>query len=64
MIHAWEKFIAFSETLNLNEQLKHGNIKYFVNEYFGKNYIGQDKRARFPIPLWNVHNSTVNGVFY
>lgn len=68
MLPAWEKFIELSLTLNEQEQEKHDNIKYFVNEYFCKNYIGLPladggrKRARFPIELWNVHESTLNGM--
>lgn len=64
---SWDKFIEHSETLNKVEQEKDANIKYFVNDYFAKNYIGemkpngQRKKPRFPIEQWNVHESTMNG---
>lgn len=67
---AWDMFIANSTTLNKVEQDKDPNIKYFVNDYFAKNYIGemkangQRKKPRFPIEQWNVHESTMNGEFF
>lgn len=69
VIPTWEKFIEESETLNATEQSKDSNINYFVNDYFCKQYIGepksngQRKRAPFPIELWNVHESTFNGIY-
>lgn len=69
VIPAWEKFIELSLTLNKQEQAKDPNIDHFVNEYFCKYYIGLPeanggrKRARFPVHLWNVHESTLNGKY-
>lgn len=65
----WDKFIANSETLNKAEQDKDRNIKYFVVDYFAKNYIGelkangQRKKPRFPVEQWNIHHSTMNGEY-
>lgn len=65
----WDTFIANSTTLNKAEQEKDRNIKYFVNDYFAKNYVGemkangQRKKPRFPIEQWNVHESTMNGEY-
>lgn len=59
----------YSNTLNAIEQAKDENLAYFVAEYFEKNYIGQmkddgkRKEPRFPVKLWNVHDSTMNGEF-
>lgn len=71
VIAAWEKFIQYSECFNATEQKNDGGIAYFVNDYFEKNYIGQPKpdgsrkKPRFPLHLWNVHHSTLNGnVFF
>lgn len=67
VIESWEKFITHSTTMNPNEQAQNPDIAYFVVEYFEKYYIGalgedgKRKKARFEIPLWNVHGSTVTG---
>lgn len=67
MVPTWERFIRESATLNENEQKKNDDLKYFIVTYFEKNYIGERKKngsrkkARFPIELWSVHESTING---
>lgn len=67
VLQTWDSFIRHSKTLNKKEQNKHPNINEFINDYFVNHYIGKPKsddtrgKPQFPIELWNVHNSTVNG---
>lgn len=64
---AFESLIYHSDTLNETERAKDEKIAYFVTEYFEKNYIGKKqedgkrKDPRFPIELWSVYESTMNG---
>lgn len=70
VIPAFESLIKYSKTLNQAEQAKNEKLAYFINEYFVKNYIGKEekdgqrKQPRFAINLWNVHESTMNGMFF
>lgn len=66
VVSAWDKFIQHSETLNEEEQSKNENLRYFIKEYFEKNYLGftsngKTKKPRFPVDLWNVFQSTLDG---
>lgn len=53
--------------MDRDQQAEHENIAYYVHDYFEKTYIGarrpngSRKPGRFPIALWNVHQSTLNG---
>lgn len=56
-----------SETLNESEQRKHSGLKYFINSYVVKNYIGKPEKSkppRFDINLWNVHEATLKGKYF
>lgn len=70
VISSFVLFIRHSEHLNDAEQARNPNIKKFI-EYFEKNYVGKidqstgnRKIPRFPIDLWNVHNSTIEGMAF
>lgn len=67
VISTWDLFIRHSTTLNPKEQKKHPNVSEFINDYFVPHYIGKPKKnagrgkPQFPIDLWNVHQSTMDG---
>lgn len=68
VVQAFEYFERNAETLNVNAQNADENVKSFVTKYFANHYIGKVRsggergKPQFDVQLWNVHQSTLNGI--
>lgn len=62
----FDHFIESSKIFKEKKRKKDANLREFIMDYFHNHYIGKIKKGQrvagqFPIELWNVYNSTVDG---